>query len=96
MPVAGDQEIAAQLEGVFAIGDSSDSPAAENQAEVFPYDRRPENTLPRGSAEADSDVSLAVRVTENREWPRLPGEVRGKNVWPTHRHRDHVDADVTE
>ena len=96
MPVAGDQEIAAQLEGVFAVGDSSDSPAAENQTEVFPYDRWPENALPRGSAEAERGISLSVRIAQYGERPRLPFEVRGKNVWPAHRHRDHVDADGTE
>ena len=96
MPVAGDQEIAAQLEGVFAIGDSSDSPATKNQTEVLPNNRWPENAAPSGPAEPDSVVSLAVRVTEDRKWPRLTFEVRGKNVWPAHRHRNHVDADGTE
>src|SRR5688572_17353135 len=66
--VAVDEEVAAELQGVLALGHGPDLAAAGDQLEVLPDEARPQEAGPGRAVELQGGVELPVRVGE--KWER--------------------------
>ena len=95
-PVSVDQEVAAQLQGIFAFRHATDLSPARDHAQVSGDHTRPQESQPRGTPKLECRVYLSVRIGKDRDWQRSLRDVTRQNIRPAHRDCHDGDAGGAE